>query len=129
MWYYSLPPPAADVRLDPAATMPTLGDSIGVARALARHPADVKVVTDINFYHRFPHTLRTLRLLIPPAGPGGDGVEPLTKSPRLLIRFRPPSDPSGPRVQVVDIANVADLPPDALPIRLSPQPAPAKRLP
>jgi hypothetical protein len=119
MWNYHRPPPAAEVTLDPAETMPTLGDSIGVARVLARYPADVRVVTDINFYHRFPPTLRTLRLLIPP-GSAGDHGAPFAD---LLIRFRPASDGSGPRVQVVEIGSVAEIPPDALPIRLSPLPA------
>jgi hypothetical protein len=46
---------------------PTLASSVNVTRTLNRY-ADTTALTDIAVYEKAPQALRTLRLLLPPAG-------------------------------------------------------------
>ena len=120
MRHYYRPPAAsaAAVAPVPATAMPTLGDSVAVVEALRRYPARVPAVTDIDFYHRFPQTLRTLRLLVPPAG-GTSGETPRP----LVIRLRAGPDAAGPRVEVIEAASASDIPAGARRINVAPLPA------
>lgn len=119
LWHYHSPasPPAVP---NPATDHPTLGDSVAVVEALRDYPADMPAVTDIDLYQRFPQTLRSLRLLVPPTAPTTG--TPRRGEPMVLIRFRRESEPGMPKVEVVGAFTRADIPSGARRINVAPLP-------
>lgn len=120
LWHHHAPPGPPAVP-NPATDHPTLGDSVAVVEALRNYPADVPAVTDIDLYQRFPQTLRSLRLLVPPTAPTTG--TPRRGGPMVVIRFRRESKPGMPRVEVVAATSGAEIPPGARRINVAPLPA------
>lgn len=94
---------------------PSLANLVQVARELNRY-ADQTVMTDVHVLKAHPQSIRTLRLLLPPAG------QPQTTSGRLIVRHR--SGPTGDD-SVIELAELAPddpIPPNTEPLDVTPLP-------
>jgi len=100
IWLDSVRPLTGSPRAARPEILP-LGMQVEGARSLNGW-ADAQVVTDVEFYQRFPHAMRSLRLLMPPASPAA-----LHTSGRLVLTFGDGPDGPGTRLVVVDAGDAS----------------------
>jgi hypothetical protein len=94
---------------------PTLSNCVGAVQQLNRYANQV-VLTDVDFFQRYPQPIRTLRLLIPP----DSGPKP--KARRLLLSYKREDGKQTGEFTVTELANDQKRPPGAVLMDVTPLP-------
>lgn len=115
IWLDSVQPLTGSPRTPRPEILP-LGMQVEAAAALNAY-ADTQVMTDVDFYQRFPQALRSLRLLMAPKA----GVERPTAG-NLVLTFGPGSSGPDTRLVLIEAKSPTQVPPGAKPLDVRPLP-------